>query len=609
MAVRQWLTRTGVFWSVLIACACVTTAAGEVRQGWSEEDRFGWYNGTQGSRLLPLSWLMALEQPDNDRPFLADQHIESFRYLPQADPSGRRRLPVGFALDDSDDRDLTVTRLRWMAGQGRREPWVGMNCAACHTGEIALEGRRLRIDGGATIADFQSFMETLDRALENTRAEPEKWERFASKVLDGRDNDANRALLAGAFDRLLAWQRQVAQMNRTPLRYGYARLDAFGHIFNKVALLAGADDPIANPADAPTSYPFLWNVHQHDKVQWNGIATNSGRTLWPSGATFDIGALGRNAGEVIGVFADVHVTRSPGLRGYASSVQAASLDAMEDLITRLEPPAWPADVFGPLDGRLVADGRALFEEQCQSCHLPLDRDDLTTRFQAQMSFFRTGIPGNRPPGTDPWMACNAYTYEARTGELEGTNRRYISGERLGEQEPVANVLAAMVAGTLVGKNAEIIGSLARATFGIERRPRVVDLPFLEGAIARIEDVEAARLRRCMTEESDALGYKARPLTGIWATAPYLHNGSVPTLHDLLLPPDQRPRSFLLGTREYDPVKVGYRTGPAPQNSFRFQTHDEAGEPIAGNSNAGHDYGNASLTEEQRRALVEYMKSL
>ncbi|HEX6142110.1 MAG TPA: di-heme-cytochrome C peroxidase [Geminicoccaceae bacterium] len=601
-----------VIWGGLFGCASATSHAdGEVRQGWSEADRRGWYDGTQGSRLIPFDWLVALEQPDNGQPFLATEHIERFRYLPRTDPSGRPMLPVGFALDDSDDSELTFTRLRWTTGQGSDARWVGMNCSACHTGEIAFEGRRLRIDGGATIADFQSFMETLDQALEATRAEPEKWERFAAAVLDGRDTDANRALLEGAFDDLLAWRRKVALMNETPLRYGYARLDAFGHIFNKAALLTNASDPIANPPDAPTSYPFLWNVHQHDKVQWNGIASNSGRTLWPSGETFDVGALGRNTGEVIGVFADVNVTRSPGLAGYDSSVQAASLDAMEDLITRLEPPAWPVDVFGELDDGLVAEGRALFEAQCQSCHLPLAHDDLTTRFQARMSFFRDDIPGNVPPGTDPWMACNAYTYEARTGDLEGIKRRYVFGERLGEQEPVANVLSALVAGTLVGKKGEIVSSAARAFFGIERRPRVVEEEFflLDRAIVEIEDLDALRLERCMTEESDILGYKARPLTGIWATAPYLHNGSVPTLHDLLLPPDERPDTFFLGTREYDPVKVGYRTEQSAENSFRFQAQDEAGEPIPGNSNAGHDYGNAGLTEAQRRALVEYMKSL
>ena len=70
---------------------------------------------------------------------------------------------------------------------------------------------------------------------------------------------------------------------------------------------------------------------------------------------------------------------------------------------------------------------------------------------------------------------------------------------------------------------------------------------------------------------------------MWATAPYLHNGSVPTLHDLLLPPKDRPKTFPLGHRDYDPAKVGYTT-TADGPRFRFDTSK------VGNSNAGHEYG-------------------
>ena len=90
-----------------------------------------------------------------------------------------------------------------------------------------------------------------------------------------------------------------------------------------------------------------------------------------------------------------------------------------------------------------------------------------------------------------------------------------------------------------------------------------------------------------------LGYVARPLEGIWATAPYLHNGSVPTLDDLLKPEDQRPVCFPLGHREYDPVKLGYVSEfakvPAAEQSHIF-VYDTR---IAGNSNRGHRYGTRS----------------
>jgi hypothetical protein len=100
--------------------------------------------------------------------------------------------------------------------------------------------------------------------------------------------------------------------------------------------------------------------------------------------------------------------------------------------------------------------------------------------------------------------------------------------------------------------------------------------------------------------ADLMSYKARPLNGIWATAPYLHNGSVPTLYDLLLPPASRPKKFVLGRREFDPKKVGYESeGDVP---FVIDTS------VTGNGNGGHEYG-VTLSDADRWALLEYLKTL
>jgi hypothetical protein len=101
-------------------------------------------------------------------------------------------------------------------------------------------------------------------------------------------------------------------------------------------------------------------------------------------------------------------------------------------------------------------------------------------------------------------------------------------------------------------------------------------------------------------------YKGRPLNGIWATAPYLHNGSVPSLDALLRPAKDRPQSFTVGSREFDPEVVGFKQDA--KGVFTFRVVDEAGKPIPGNSNAGHEYGGA-LSAEERGQLLEYLKSL
>ena len=105
---------------------------------------------------------------------------------------------------------------------------------------------------------------------------------------------------------------------------------------------------------------------------------------------------------------------------------------------------------------------------------------------------------------------------------------------------------------------------------------------------------------------DRVKYKGRPLDGIWATAPYLHNGSIPTLDDLLKPVDERPKSFSIGVRTFDPVKVGYLTD-AP-GFPKFQVEDPDGTPIVGNSNAGHTFG-SQWNAEQRKQVIEYLKTL
>ena len=93
-----------------------------VEQGWSPADKTAWYTTTQGSRLLPLSWLRALEQADSDKPFLAPEHMAGFRYLPGP---GASDLPIGFVIDAQDDSQLSVTKLRWKEGQSSKEPWIG----------------------------------------------------------------------------------------------------------------------------------------------------------------------------------------------------------------------------------------------------------------------------------------------------------------------------------------------------------------------------------------------------------------------------------------------------------------------------------------------------
>jgi len=106
------------------------------------------------------------------------------------------------------------------------------------------------------------------------------------------------------------------------------------------------------------------------------------------------------------------------------------------------------------------------------------------------------------------------------------------------------------------------------------------------------------------------GYVAVPLDGLWLRAPYLHNGSVPTLYHLLNP-DQRVSRFYRGSDVPDPRRVGFVFQPPrdPARAERFLQHTtELDTTIPGNGNQGHTYG-ANLRPEDKDALIEYMKTL
>lgn len=107
------------------------------------------------------------------------------------------------------------------------------------------------------------------------------------------------------------------------------------------------------------------------------------------------------------------------------------------------------------------------------------------------------------------------------------------------------------------------------------------------------------------------GYANAPLDGIWARAPYLHNGSVPTLYDLLTPAESRNGGspfFYTGHSVYDTVNVGFRADAATREgrkSFKFVITE------IGNSNKGHTgprYG-TEISEADKRALIEFLKTL
>ena len=520
-----------------------------LEQGWGPAETLWFYHADQGSVLLPYDTLVHLEQAGNDQPFLHPEHMTRFRFLNQhKTPNNPDRLPVGFA---------------------RHEDKVGLTCAACHTTQINYRGTAVRIDGAPALADVASFMREVPVAVKATLADDAKLARFAAAVPGGGKDEASREAARQSLTQTLSWFESYNTANHSHSTVeGFGRLDAVGRIINQ-SIRFSSDPKNSLELNAPTSYPLLWDAPRHDYVQWTGFSPNSGA-----------GSLGRNSGEVVGVFGHVEVkhyeTAEEAKRGYPSTVQAHELVAMEESLRGLKSPQWPEKILPPIDRTLAARGEQLYQAHCVSCHAAIDRDDPRRSVVAMI----TGID---VVGTDDTAARNITEAQVPSGKLEGAISP--SGEKYGAQMSALTLVADL------------------ATRVVSASP-VAALKAVSNAKRNGQEETSKQgnhtPRSAANPVADLLAYKARPLNGTWASSPYLHNGSVPTLYDLLLPPAERPKTFTVGRWEYDPKKVGYVSdGQVP---FVFDTR------VKGNSNRGHEYG-VTLPDADRWALVEYLKTL
>ena len=533
-----------------------------LEQGWTDAEREQFYFTPQGSYLLPYTWFLALEQPHKPKSFNTPKHIKRIGYLVDdqansaSNPDG---LPIGFAKEPV----------------ANGEAWLGYTCAACHTGEVRFKGTTIRVDGAPTLADFTLFNQRLIHALRDTLERPRKFERFAQRVLSdptATNKDALRIQMVARLGEM----EQIFQRSTPEYPYGYGRVDAFGIIMNEI-FVRDLHQPLnVKVPSAPVSYPFLWGTPQLDFVQWNGSANNP---------------FGRNVGEVLGTFGQVALTGPLAQLG-TTTARARELFTLERLVAKLTPPQWPEALLGSIDTEKAARGRALYTEyrngepSCESCHALRDAAGQYPLTPAAENFFgmrfvETKMIGLADIGTDPLMALNFAKRTAFTGELAPL----LPAPFTGASELPAPVLLSITVGMAANN------SLARA------QP-----PFT--AVERAEligyRVKAAGLPPYAPKNLAA--YKARPISGIWATAPYLHNGSVPNLYQLLLPPGERAVKFKVDSSySFDAKTVGY-VADHEGRAFRFDTQ------LPGNSNAGHDYG-ADLTRAQRWDLLEFLKTL
>lgn len=425
---------------------------------------------------------------------------------------------------------------------------AGFTCAMCHTGQIEYKGKGMVIEGGQSMIDVFPFVDSIGAAFIATATDSTMRAKFyKDAIAEGYPADRMEKDFEAAVATLSHLKSSTPGASIKMLPAGQGRVDAVQGIANRVF---GTDLMVPSnqrDASAPVSYPYLWDIWRLSWLQYNGFIPAQ--------------ADSRNIGEVLGTEGKMNLVGPDGslnpepLR-WKTSVQINNLQWIETTLQGLKAPTWPAEVLGAIDQQKADLGKGLFTEKCAGCHgikvLPDGKWDVAI------------VPLTHI-GTDPNQATNwaGYSYDL---------------SKLGMS---AKTSAAV--GTTAAINAVRRQLYADAAIPASEQER--DVKFLAPC-----------------------GYKARPLIGVWATPPFLHNGSVRTIFDLLS--DSRPGKFTVGSREYDPINLGYTEGPSLDN-FVLDTS------ISGNHNTGHwwtdDQSRAGrigpkLSDDQKYAIIEYLKT-
>ncbi|MDE3199125.1 MAG: hypothetical protein KGN84_22440 [Acidobacteriota bacterium] len=564
----HWLPLGFLLTGVLFFPACGTKPAPEtvvpeqatwIPNGWDYAERGEYYHLPEGSELMPYVVLDNIASVKTGKPFLED--MERFGFTADAqstlNPHG---LPIG--LTSVRSREQSITGLEM----------VGFNCAACHVGKMTYRGRSVIIDGAPSLIDLQGYQIELKDSLEATLKNPAKTIALIVEI----DREM-RAADTPSGSKAAAYQSDAAVKDAANAEAGSAADTKFRSV------------PSATADSTRPTVP-------------SGLLTFADRMKW------DIAFL---------------------------KARLAYLKNGKLLIDGTEPGPGRVDAFG-------AARNLLFPKDA-------------IRMQSPVSFpFIWDVPDTiqqRTPGEEVWIHYDANTnsvLERNIGQALGmgavfdpvTYQSTLRIANLHELEVLTHKLKSpvwpeQILGSIDKSKTKLGEQIFDTTCADCHRNRLFALtdvgtdpnransfgqpvgkiPF-PAAVKPILDALKARafaddnIPASAQAEMDAPNvvwratgqYYARPLHGAWATAPYLHNGSVPTLWDLLHP-DKRPAKFTLGNHEYDPVKLGYVTTPSARGEA--WTYDTA---QSGNSNVGHTYG-ANLTEEQKAALLEYLKTI
>ena len=591
------------------------------RKGQDARELAGtWYLTPQGSQLLDFDVFMSIPSASDQALFSARANLESYGFLysgnykdggnGQGDLPNTGGLPIGVVKDTRGDGHTPLAK----HAQDLTRDYVGLTCAACHTGDLRYNGERFLIHAGQSNLDYERFISDLGMAVSKAVRDPKGTGYFARMAAKGVDEKNATSRLAAAKQRMDG----LRDRGQVPVgrEAGPGRIDAVGHILNEVFGHQygdpndaarpydpnGSDPTSIRPIQVPVSVPAVWNAARLQCVQTNCLTSNS---------------LTRNVGEVLGVFGDSETYKDPSGRWRVrSTAKVKNLYALEEALDWVESPKWPSKFPSPKGN--LAEGAKAFATHCQGCHAQpyLDKfsaqwdaagenwsgrnapRDLADHFVAEdylgqtRYVWRVTRVGFETVGTDDQFvkahAGARYTLNPRATEiLDGKMRDGILATLREKVGGLASLLAGRLA-ELEGRDTTFTGqAIVNAEFdklkkaqltraNLLRKPdgSVMTLILLAGSTASAVDsyfLDAYPDRETAARERDKFAffrarpqpptlaqmavYRARPLNGIAFTAPYGHSGVWPTLESVLFP-DTRPESFWVGHGEFDPSAVG-----------------------------------------------------
>lgn len=626
---------------------------------WNDDARAWFHNTSQGTVTIPIpfKWFIALERPSGTGLFSDPEYLGRMGFIRgqhskynQTNVAGEP-LPVGLARLNGNKKNITrtISSMSYMDDpQTGKLDAIGLTCAACHTGQINYKGAAIGIDGGGANIDLITFNIKLLEAMILTRSSSKRFSRFAEFVLGSKHSDpkAVAGLKANLKSAIRRFEITVLLGTKTKgsVSEGYARIDALSRIGNTVF----GQDQLANigdiglmrentaPISAPVSFPFIWDVSWFEWVQYDA----------------SIMAVGiRNSGEAMGVSAMVDMVTPSNY--WDNTVQVGDIHGMESMLaglgtsfentptpfkmkkfTGLWSPKWPEHILGKIDMDKARAGENLYNEMCAGCHLPPVNplDDVSIPEKDTFWSTKYWVDEYKPTADIFSDYLKRHGKDGKGAQKVVTNCdkpfKYpwrllrlpiIPTSVVGTDPAQAKILTSRTVTTPVG----MITPNAYTTRSKRNLDENLFALALGDAVQNVNDRWYAEQGLTKKEQDwmnggrpnclqATMAYKARPLNGVWATAPFLHNGSVPTLYELLSPVKERRATFYVGNKEYDVKKVGYVADKA-KGLFKFDTSK------SGNLNIGHEFtgdgstfGNGvigrALSHDERMALIEFLKT-